>query len=72
MITSRSVVELTAPALPDLEQSPPWERVRDRMFGRNQPEAFEACQFVFESPLIPLRDPFKSYAAISLPRAVLF
>jgi len=68
IVTSRCLAELTAPVLPDLEQSPPWEQVREKVFERNNPEAFEAGQFIFESPLIPVGDPFDSYAAVSFPK----
>ena len=38
-----------------------------RLFEQNNPEAFEAGQFSFESPLIVVGEPFASYAAESFP-----
>lgn len=67
IISSRCLAELTVPVPADLNQSPPWEHTRERIFERNTPEAFEAGQFTFESPLIPVGDPFASYAATSFP-----
>lgn len=67
IITSRCLAELAPPPVPDLDQSPPWEQVRAKMFEPSSPEAFEAGQFSFESPLIVVGEPFASYAASSFP-----
>src|ERR1700722_3314004 len=68
IITSRSVVELS-PGPPNLELSPPWEQVREEALQRASPAgvldggaAFEAGQFVFESPKIRLGAAFAEYA----------
>jgi transglutaminase-like putative cysteine protease len=62
IVTSRSMVDLTPAPPPNLELSPPWEEVREQAAQRNSPEAFEASQFVFESPKIRLGEPFAEYA----------
>ena len=67
IITARCLAELHPSTLADLEQSPAWEQVRDELPRLRTPEAFEAGQFVFESPLIPAGDPFTAYAAASFP-----
>ncbi len=59
-ITALSRVELTAaPApLPTLA----WEQVRDLLHKHDGPEEFEACEFVFPSPLVHLGERFAAYA----------
>ena len=64
-IISRCVVDLTPSSTPKLQISPPWEEVRERARQHASPEDFEASQFVFESPLVMLGEPFASYAAPS-------
>ncbi len=62
VVTSHSVVELTPAPPPNLELSPSWENVRGEAARREGPEAFEACQFIFESPKIQIGHPFAEYA----------
>ena len=62
-VASRCAVDLTPPRTQDLQLSPPWEEVREQVQGRPEPDTFEASQFVFESPLVSLGEPFASYAA---------
>jgi transglutaminase-like putative cysteine protease len=64
-ITSRSAVDLTPFNAPKLQLSPPWEEVREQARRRASPDDFEASQFVFESPLVTLGEPFASYGAPS-------
>ena len=64
-ITSRCAVDLTPSGTPGLQLSPPWEEVREQARRRALPDNFEASQFVFESPLVTLGEPFASYAAPS-------
>jgi transglutaminase-like putative cysteine protease len=52
IVTSRWKAELAAPPPPHLELSPPWEEVRKETASRATRDAFEASQFVFESPMI--------------------
>ena len=65
IITSRCLVELAPPLPPALDLSLPWEEVRKVVSMHESPETFEAVQFVFESPLIRLGEPFAAYAAES-------
>ena len=63
IITSRSVVELDRRRRrPNLDLSPPWEKVREEARQARFARAFEAGQFVFESPKIRLGPPFAEYA----------
>ena len=62
-ITARSLVEVSPAEPPQLGLSPAWEQVRQEVSERATPEAFEAGQFVFESPLVRLGAVFASYAA---------
>jgi transglutaminase-like putative cysteine protease len=64
-ITSRCAVDLTPAGTPGLQLSPPWEEVREQVRRRAAPDDFEASQFVFNSPLVTLGEPFASYAAPS-------
>jgi transglutaminase-like putative cysteine protease len=67
IVTARSVAELTADPAPNLDLSPPWEQVREETARRASPEAFDAGQFIFESPSIRLGGAFEKYAAESFP-----
>jgi transglutaminase-like putative cysteine protease len=62
IVTSRSQVELTPLSPPHLDLSPSWVQVREEAAARGTPAAFEAGQFVFESPLIQTSAPFGKYA----------
>jgi transglutaminase-like putative cysteine protease len=62
IVTSRSMVDLVSAPPPNLELSPPWEEVRAEAAARDSPDAFEAGQFVFESPKIRLGAAFAEYA----------
>lgn len=64
VITSRSEVDVHPAPPPNLELSPAWEEVPEEA-RRRTPEAFEAGQFVFESPLIQTGKEFAAYAAKS-------
>jgi transglutaminase-like putative cysteine protease len=65
IITSRCLADLEPSAPPALELSPAWEEVRDEAAKRDNPETFDAGQFVFESPSIRVGAPFAQYAAPS-------
>ena len=60
-IQSRCLVDLAPSSAPRLQISPPWEQVHERAFK----DDFEASQFVFESPLVKVGEPFAAYAAPS-------
>jgi transglutaminase-like putative cysteine protease len=63
---SRVEVEVTAPLHPAL--TPPWEQVRDEVRRHGTDEAFDAFQFVLESPRVTLGSAFADYAARSFKR----
>jgi transglutaminase-like putative cysteine protease len=65
VVTSRCLADIEASVPPALELSPPWEQVREEAAKRDTPDAFEAGQFVFESPSIRIGPPFAEYAAVS-------
>ena len=64
VITARSEVDVRPVPTPNLALSPAWDRVPEEA-SRRTPEAFEAGQFVFESPSIRVGAPFRAYAAAS-------
>ena len=64
VITARSEVDVDPAPPPSLELSPAWDRVPEELL-RLAPEAFEAGQFVFESPLIQTGKDFAAYATAS-------
>jgi transglutaminase-like putative cysteine protease len=64
VITARSEVDVRPVPTPNLALSPAWDRVPEEA-SRRTPEAFEAGQFVFESPLIQTGADFAAYAAVS-------
>jgi transglutaminase-like putative cysteine protease len=65
VVTSHCLADVEAATPPALELSPAWEQVREETSKRDTAETFEAGQFVFESPLIPIGAPFAEYAAPS-------
>src|ERR1700761_7592439 len=54
VITSRCIANLEEVTPPALELSPAWEKVREETAKGDTAETFEANQFVFESPSIPV------------------
>jgi transglutaminase-like putative cysteine protease len=67
IITSRCLANIEAVTPPSLDLSPPWEQVRDEAEKRDTPVTFEAGQFVFESPNVPVGPQFAEFAAPSFP-----
>jgi transglutaminase-like putative cysteine protease len=65
IITSRCVANLEEVTPPALELSPAWEKVREETTKGDTEETFEANQFVFESPSIPVGTPFAQFAGAS-------
>ena len=61
-ITATSEVEVTAPAVPDLVASPPWERLRDRLREDRHPTAVAARIFTLPSPALPASAAAADYA----------
>jgi transglutaminase-like putative cysteine protease len=66
-VTARSVVEVMPLELPDGEQTPPWEIVRDRCRSEKKSPAADAGDFTFESPMIPHLPGLLNYATQSFP-----
>jgi transglutaminase-like putative cysteine protease len=64
-ITSRSEVEVTAPALPGPEQSPAWETARDMSPDGDREEFLRTREFIYTSPLIKKHAELGAYAAPS-------
>ncbi|MBF0277559.1 MAG: transglutaminase family protein [SAR324 cluster bacterium] len=64
-VTFQSTVDVKPRSLPSLEQSPNWEWVQESLRQAVSPEDWDAAQFVFESPNIPLFRELKDYAAPS-------
>jgi transglutaminase-like putative cysteine protease len=65
VVTSRCLADIEPSTPPALELSPPWEQVREDVAKRDMPEAYEAAQFIFESPNAPVGPKFAEYAAPS-------
>jgi transglutaminase-like putative cysteine protease len=65
IITSRCLANVEPAAPPALDLSPAWELVREEISKHNIPETFEASQFTFESPSVPVGAQFARYAAPS-------
>jgi transglutaminase-like putative cysteine protease len=66
-VTASSEVSIQDHAPPDPDASPAWETVRDALAGRTDPEATEARQFVFDSPLVSASAALRDYALPSFP-----
>lgn len=66
-ITSRCLVNLPASELPHPSLTPPWETIKANVPEAADEASFEANQFVYESPLIPVGQGFADYAASSFP-----
>lgn len=64
-VTAHSEVSLRAPFLPDPEDTPPWEDVRDRLANSTEQEVFEAIEHVYESPYVRWNGAIVEYAAKS-------
>lgn len=65
VVTSLCTVDLTPDPAPNLDLSPPWEKVKEEVRLRATPDTFDAGQFIFESPYIRLGQAFAEYAAKS-------
>lgn len=65
-ITASSTVDVTAPHLPDPGVTPPWDEPVEVSGGLSGLTP-EAAEFAVASPLIPIADAFRDYAAPSFP-----
>lgn len=61
-VTAVSIVETTHPVLPDPAVTLPWEEVARKLKTHSRPADLEACQFIFESPLVTVSADALSYA----------
>jgi len=66
-VVATSVVELGRPRQLDLDLTPPWEVVRDRLRGDRRRDVLDAYQMTFASPHVKLVDGLLEYAAPSFP-----
>jgi transglutaminase-like putative cysteine protease len=64
-ITAASTVETTRPAAPEPDCTPAWETVARGLAAPASPEALEACQFLFPSPLVTVGPSAAAYARSS-------
>ena len=69
-MTASSIVETISPVTPAPAQTAPWEAVVQRLAARTDPASLEACQFVFDSPLITVNSGALDYARPSFPPAI--
>ena len=66
-VVARSYVRLDPRPLPDPEDTPPWEAIRDACLSDRWSPAAAAAEFVWPSPLVPVQDDFALFAAPSFP-----
>lgn len=66
-VTASSEVEVRGLGPSDPGASPPWETVRDALAARTDPEAVDARQYAFDSPLVAASESLRDYAAPSFP-----
>ncbi|HEX2677971.1 MAG TPA: transglutaminase family protein [Polyangiales bacterium] len=62
LVTAYAEVTVRAPFLPDPEDTPPWEEVRDLLASSHDPDVFEAVEHVYESPHVQLLPELRDYA----------
>ncbi len=62
VMTAQSTIELAAPSLPEPGQTPAWESVVDHLTSSGDPDALEARQFVFPSPLVEITPEIRAFA----------
>jgi transglutaminase-like putative cysteine protease len=66
-LTARSVVDITAPQLPEAAGTPPWEKVRELALGPVNGLGTEPVEFTFSSPQVPSGEAYAGYASSSFP-----
>src|SRR3569833_2470581 len=66
-VVATSLVDIAPLSPPRLEQSPPWEEIRDRLRGERRRDLLDAFSFTFDSPYINLSENIHTYAAPSFP-----
>jgi transglutaminase-like putative cysteine protease len=66
-VVARSRVRVVAPVLPEPSTTPQWEEARYAFDGHELSREAEAGEYGFDSPLVPIENPFREFAAISFP-----
>ncbi len=66
-VRTQSWIEVTAPALTQLDTSPAWEEVVSSLRRREDPDAFAALEMIWESPFVDTGPEFAAYARPSFP-----
>ena len=66
-VTTDGLVEVSPAQLPAVELSPTWEDVAAMFRDPVPPGVVEACQFVFDSPLLASHPDLAAYARVSFP-----
>lgn len=66
-VVATSLVDTTAPELPELGRSPAWEVVRERLVNDTRRDVLLATQMRYASPLVPLLSALTDYARPSFP-----
>jgi transglutaminase-like putative cysteine protease len=64
-VTATSLVHTSPADVPDFELTPPWEQVANRLRSDLRSDVLQATQMRFASPLVPLYDDLRGYAAPS-------
>jgi transglutaminase-like putative cysteine protease len=65
LVTAHAEVTVRAPLLPDPQETPAWEEVRELLASSRDPEVFEAVEHVFASPHVQLLPELRDYARSS-------
>jgi transglutaminase-like putative cysteine protease len=61
-VTAHSEVSLREPFLPDPDDTPVWEEVRDMLVSSTEQDVFEAVEHLFESPYVRWNASIREYA----------
>ena len=64
-ILAQSKVETSPSPSPDPAATPDWESVADRIRNRKTVEDLNACQFLYESPMVTMKGEVLDYARLS-------
>lgn len=64
-IEVRATIDVRFPDPPPAASTPPWEEMRGALNGDGFPQAVEASEFVYDSPLVPSVEAVKGYGAES-------
>jgi transglutaminase-like putative cysteine protease len=67
VVTATSELEVNAIPIPDFQESPAWEIVRDWLGSNNSDEGLNAYQYVFDSNRVKARPELGEYARESFP-----